>query len=195
MRSECRLGVPNRHWTLKATSVARLWNYADGGSHSVVPGRQCCGLRVRDVATDRQPVGTRDGDVFIQTWAAVAASNKNARRVRRTSESALSFDDMLAALRDDGYFIGVVIDEAHLNFGASAKVAAEFYLDHIRPDFTILATATPNDDKLDAFEAKARIEVASRVVAPRSDVVAAGLNKESLKPDRLSSSPGFPLTR
>ncbi len=142
---------------------------------------QCGGLRVRDVATDRQPVGTRDGDVFIQTWAAVAAGNKNARRVRRTSESAMSFDDMIAALRDDGYFIGVVIDEAHLNFGASAKAAADFYLNHIRPDFTILATATPNDDKLDAFEAKAGIEVASRVVVPRDDVVAAGLNKVGLK--------------
>ena len=30
---------------------------------------QCGSLRVRDVATDREPVGTRDGDVFIQTWA------------------------------------------------------------------------------------------------------------------------------
>lgn len=143
--------------------------------------KQCGGLRIRDVAKDREPTGTRDGDVFIQTWAAVAASNKDARKVRRTSESALSFDDMIASLRDVGFFVGVVIDEAHLNFGASAKVAAEFYLEHIRPDFTILATATPNDDKLDAFERTADIEVASRVVVPRSDVVEAGLNKVGLK--------------
>jgi type III restriction enzyme len=46
---------------------------------------QCGGLRVRDVAKDREPTGTRDGDVFIQTWATVAASNKDARKVRRTS--------------------------------------------------------------------------------------------------------------
>ena len=142
---------------------------------------QCGGLRVRDVAKDREPTGTRDGDVFIQTWAMVAASNKDARKVRRTSEAALSFDDMIASLRDAGFFVGVVIDEAHLNFGASAKVAAEFYLEHIRPDFTILATATPNDDKLDAFERIAGIEVASRVVVPRSEVVEAGLNKVGLK--------------
>lgn len=142
---------------------------------------QCGGLRVRDVARDREPTGTRDGDVFIQTWATVAASNKDARRVRRTSEAALSFDDMIASLRDAGFFVGVVIDEAHLNFGASAKVAAEFYLHHIRPDFTILATATPNDEKLEAFERTAGIEVASRVVVPRADVVEAGLNKVGLK--------------
>ena len=142
---------------------------------------QCGGLRVRDVVSDRAPAATRDGDVFIQTWATVAARNKNARRVRRTSESNLSLDDMLAELRDRRYFIGVVIDEAHLNFGASAKVAADFYLRHLRPDFTLLATATPNDDKLDAFREKAQIEVASRIIVPRSDVVAAGLNKVGLK--------------
>lgn len=142
---------------------------------------QCGGLRIRDVAKDREPTGTRDADVFIQTWATVAASNKDARKVRRTSEAALSFDDLIASLRDAGFFVGVVIDEAHLNFGASAKVAAEFYLEHIRPDFTILATATPNDDKLDAFERIAGIEVASRVVVPRAEVVDAGLNKVGLK--------------
>ncbi|WP_430449262.1 DEAD/DEAH box helicase [Rhodophyticola sp.] len=142
---------------------------------------QCGGLRVRDVAKDREPNGTRDGDVFIQTWATVAASNKDARKVRRTSEAALSFDDLIASWRDAGFFVGVVIDEAHLNFGASAKVAAGFYLDHIQPDFTILATATPSDEKLDAFEQKAGIEVASRVVVPRSEVVEAGLNKVGLK--------------
>lgn len=142
---------------------------------------QCGGLRVRDVAKDREPNGTRDGDVFIQTWATVAASNKDARKVRRTSEAALSFDDLIASWRDAGFFVGVVIDEAHLNFGASAKVAAGFYLDHIQPDFTILATATPSDEKLDAFEQKAGIEVASRVVVPRAEVVDAGLNKVGLK--------------
>jgi hypothetical protein len=142
---------------------------------------QCGGLRVRDVAKDREPKGTRDGDVFIQTWATVAASNKDARKVRRTSEASLSFDDLIASWRDAGFFVGVVIDEAHLNFGASAKVAAGFYLDHIQPDFTILATATPSDEKLEAFERTAGIEVASRVVVPRSEVVEAGLNKVGLK--------------
>jgi len=141
---------------------------------------QCGALRVRDISKDREPVGTRDGDVFVQTWGAVAANNKDARKVRRSKESALSLDDMIETLRDDGFFVGVVIDEAHLNFGASAQAAANFYLNTLKPDFTILATATPNDDKLDAFEDKAGIEVASRVIVPRDDVVLSGLNKEGL---------------
>lgn len=142
---------------------------------------QCSGLRLRDLNKDRASIGSRDGDVFVQTWATVATNNKDARKVRRSAEAALSLDDMIANLRGSGYFIGVVIDEAHLNFGASAAVAGDFYLEHLRPDFTILATATPNDDKLIAFEKKAKIEVASRYTVPRSDVVIAGLNKVGLK--------------
>lgn len=141
---------------------------------------QCGALRVRDITKDREPVGTRDGDVFVQTWSAVAANNKDARKVRRSKESALSLDDMINELRDDGFFVGVVIDEAHLNFGASATAAADFYLNALKPDFTILATATPNDSKLEAFEEEAGIQVASRVIVPRGDVVDAGLNKVGL---------------
>lgn len=141
---------------------------------------QCSALRVRSISKDRVPMGTRDGDVFVQTWGAVAANDKDARKVRRTKESSLSLDDMIKTLRCDGFFVGVVIDEAHLNFGASAKAAADFYLNALKPDFTVLATATPNDDKLEAFEEKAGIEVTSRVIVPRADVVLAGLNKEGL---------------
>ncbi len=141
---------------------------------------QCGALRLRDIYSDREPAGTRDGDVFLQTWAAVAAHNKEARTVRRRKEDALSLDDVVASLRDAEFFIGVVIDEAHLNFGASATAAANFYLDVLKPDFTVLATATPNDEKLAQFEEKAGIEVASRVVIDRGQVVDAGLNKRGL---------------
>lgn len=151
---------------------------------------QAGSLRLRDVSKDREPSGTHDGDVFIQTWATVAAKNANARKVRRTSESTLSLDDLIAEWRSNGFFVGVVIDEAHLNFGANANAAASFYLETLRPDFTILATATPNDDKLEAFETRAGIEVASRVVIPRSEVVDAGLNKVGLKLGVIQFRPG-----
>lgn len=140
---------------------------------------QCPSLKLRDVTRDRSALLTGDGDVFIQTWALVATTRKDARKVRRKDEIA-SLDDMLGDLRDRGVRIGVVIDEAHLNFGTTAKAAADFYLNILRPDFTILATATPNDDKLEAFEAAAGVTVENRVIISRRQAVAAGLNKKGL---------------
>lgn len=151
---------------------------------------QCPGIRLRDLTADRVATGARDGDVFVQTWSAVAANNKDARRVRRTREDGLSLDDMLVTLRDSGVSIGVVIDEAHLNFGVSAGAAATFYLDVLQPDFTLLATATPNDEKLEAFERAAGVEVESRVIVARDLVVAAALNKRGLMLGYLRMNPG-----
>jgi hypothetical protein len=151
---------------------------------------QCPGLRLRELASDRSVAGVRDGDVFVQTWSAVAANNKEARKVRRESESELSLDQMITSLRAMDFAVGVVIDEAHLNFGASANAAAKFYLEALQPDFTLLATATPNDSKLEAFEAAADVAVANRVVIPRQRVVDAGLNKRGLMLGYLTMSPG-----
>ena len=136
---------------------------------------QCASLRLRDVAKDRSALMARDGDVFVQTWALVATTRKDARKVRTRGEDAPALDDMLADLRERGVRIGVVIDEAHLNFGASAKAAASFYLEVIRPDFTLLATATPNDEKLIEFETRAGVTVENRIIVSRDQVVLAGL--------------------
>lgn len=141
---------------------------------------QCPSLRLRDVSEDRSAIMARDGDVFVQTWALVATTRKDARKVRTRGEDAPALDDMLADLRERGVRIGVVIDEAHLNFGASAKAAASFYLDVMRPDFTLLATATPNDEKLIDFEARAGVTVENRIIVSRDQVVRAGLNKVGL---------------
>lgn len=141
---------------------------------------QCGSLRLRDLTKDREASGARDGDVFVQTWAALAARNADSKRVRRTTERVLSADDMIADLRADGFQIGVVIDEAHLNFGTNAGAAADLYLNVLSPDYTILATATPHDDKLEQFERSAGLVVANRIVIDRAQVVAAGLNKVGL---------------
>jgi hypothetical protein len=50
----------------------------------------------------------------------VATTNREARRLRRSGERALSLDDLITELRDSGWFIGCVIDEAHVNFGLKA---------------------------------------------------------------------------
>ncbi|ATX65220.1 DEAD/DEAH box helicase [Roseinatronobacter bogoriensis] len=141
---------------------------------------QCGALRQRDVYADREASAARDGDVFVQTWASVAVIKKESRKVRSDKEGALSVDSMIEELRERGFRIGVVIDEAHLNFGSGAKATADFFLNVLSPDFTVLATATPNDAKLEKFERDAGLKVASRVTVSRDAVVKAGLNKIGL---------------
>ena len=141
---------------------------------------QCGALRQRDVYADREASAARDGDVFVQTWASVAVVKKESRKVRSDKEASLSVDSMIAESRERGFRIGVVIDEAHLNFGSGAAATAEFFLNVLSPDFTVLATATPNDAKLEKFERDAGLKVASRVTVAREAVVKAGLNKIGL---------------
>jgi hypothetical protein len=176
-----------------STAMPTVWFWFAPYSGLVAQSRdalaeQCPRLGLRDLMTDRE-TSARDGDVFLQTWATVAANNREARRVRRDDE-VRSLDAMLATLRADGYLIGIVIDEAHLNFGASAGVAARFYLDVLQPDLTLLATATPNDAKLEAFEAAAAVSVETRVVVDRGSVVSEGLNKLGLMTGILRFNPG-----
>lgn len=141
---------------------------------------QCGALRQRDVYADREASAARDGDVFVQTWASVAVVKKESRKVRTDKEASLSVDSMIAELRERGFRIGVVIDEAHLNFGSGAAATADFFLKVLSPDFTVLATATPNDAKLEKFERDVGLKVASRVTVSRDAVVKAGLNKIGL---------------
>lgn len=141
---------------------------------------QCPGLRVRDLKTDRDPAAARDGDVFFATWASVASAKKDAKVARRVDDDATSIDLTIAALRADGWYVGAVIDEAHANFGGSAKQAAEFYLKVLRPDFTLLATATPKDKALEDFEKATGMKV-NRVEVSREAVVHACLNKVGVK--------------
>ncbi len=57
---------------------------------------------------------------------------------------ALSLDEFIPELRQAGFRIGVVVDEAHHGFTKAAE-AVRFYREIMRPDFTLLITATPDD--------------------------------------------------
>ena len=142
---------------------------------------QCPGLRIRDPKVDRGVAGSRDGDIFIMTWASMASASKDARLARKDREEAPGIDLMIAALRAADFYIGAVIDEAHVNFGTSAKQAAAFYLEVLRPDFTFLATATPKDEEMDRFRQHANIGKGNRIEIGRREVVKACLNKVGIK--------------
>lgn len=138
------------------------------------------GLRVRDLQGDRKTRGTKSGDVYVTTWASVAASNVATRKVRSGGESVLSLDDLIAELRADGFRIGAVVDEAHHGF-ATAKEAVRFYRESLKPDFTLMITATPDDADVEKFKKAAGIGHLHRIRVSRKEAVDAGLIKDGIK--------------
>jgi type III restriction enzyme len=157
------------------TPFATLVEQAKGAIKSTFVG-----LRVRDLQGDRKTRGTKSGDVYVTTWASVAASNAATRKVRSGGEFVLSLDDLIDELRADGFRIGAVVDEAHHGF-ATAKEAVRFYRESLKPDFTLMVTATPDDADVKKFKKAAGIEYLHRIRVSRKDAVDAGLIKDGIK--------------
>lgn len=147
---------------------------------SVALKKQFAGLRVRDIQVDRLAMGTCSGDVFVSTWAAVAANNEKARRLRRDGDLSLSLDSLIPSLRELGFHIGVVVDEAHHTFG-SATEAVRFYTEVMQPEFTLLITATPDDTDVEKFKRTTGIAELHRITVSRQDAVDAGMIKSGIK--------------
>ncbi|MCR6654336.1 MAG: DEAD/DEAH box helicase family protein [Opitutus sp.] len=138
------------------------------------------GLRIRPIRTDRQPEGTRSGDTWVATWQSVAARDADARKLRADAEATLSIDSMVAALREEGFQVGAIIDEAHHGFGHGTQ-ALEFFRTILRPEFTLLVTATPDDEDAEDFKRAAGIMHLRRVTIGRDEPVAEGLIKPSVR--------------
>lgn len=140
----------------------------------------CPGLRIRDLRTDRQPAGTQSGDTWVATWQSVAARDAEARKIRADSEVAPSVDNMIQRLRADGFKIGVIVDEAHHGF-AHGTQALEFFTQVMRPEFTLLVTATPDDEDAEKFKRAAGFLQLRLIVIGRQEPVAEGLIKPSVR--------------
>lgn len=137
-------------------------------------------LRVRDLAAHRVASETRRGDVFVATWQSVAAANADSRKVRQDAETGPALESFLMALRAAGFRLGVVVDEAHHGFGKGTQ-ALRFYGEVLRPEFTLLVTATPDDADAEAFRKAAGFATLHRCSVSRADAVAAGLLKPAVK--------------
>lgn len=157
------------------TPFATLVEQAKGAIKSTFVG-----LRVRDLQADRKTRGTKSGDVYVTTWASVAASNAATRKVRSGGEFVLSLDELIDELRAEGFRIGAVVDEAHHGF-ATAKEAVRFYRESLKPDFTLMVTATPDDADVEKFKKAAGIENLHRIRVSRKEAVDAGLIKDGIK--------------
>jgi hypothetical protein len=138
------------------------------------------GLKIRDLSSDRIATKALSGDVFVTTWASVAASNASTRIFRKNGDASVSLDDFIVELREQGFRIGVVIDEAHHTF-TKASEAVKFYRDILSPEFSLLITATPNDADVDKFKKAAGIAEIHKIQVSREDAVDVGLIKEAVK--------------
>lgn len=136
-------------------------------------------LRIRDIKNDRYTEHARSGDVYVTTWAAVATSNADSRKARVGDESSPGLDEMIAALRDEGYEIGVIVDEAHHGFH-KAQEAVRLYCDVLSPEYTLMVTATPKDPDVTAFSNTTGI-IPQKISVSRADCINAGLIKKGLK--------------
>lgn len=145
---------------------------------------QFAGLRLRTLTEDRTPAGSRKGDVFVTTWQLVATRAKDSRNVRKTGERNPSIDDLVAALREQGMRIGVVVDEAHHGFHGDTQ-AAQFFRGVLKPEYTILVTATPDDEDLADLQKRMQFGRVQRISISRADAVGPGpgqgLIKEGIK--------------
>lgn len=138
------------------------------------------GLRLRTLVEDRNPIGTRTGDVFVTTWGLVATRVRDRRSVRQSGEQHDSVDDLIVALREMGFRIGVVVDEAHHTFKGD-NVAAQFFREVIKPEYTILVTATPDDADLADLKTRMQIGIIHKVGLSRNDAVGPGPEEGLIK--------------
>lgn len=137
-------------------------------------------LHLRELADDRTAAMSRRGDVFVTTWQTVATRVKDKRNVRKEGDTNPSIDTLLESLRAQGLRIGVVVDEAHHGFGAKSE-AAKFFRDVLKPEYTILITATPDESEVKDFEKAMGIEELQRIRVSRADAMDAGLIKAGVK--------------
>ena len=138
------------------------------------------GLRLRELSEDRQAADSRSGDVFVTTWQTVATKVKDSRNVHRPGEQNLTIEELVAALRKKKLRLGVVVDEAHHGFHGDTQ-AAKFFREVLRPEYTILITATPDDADVKEFEQAMGIAELQRICVSRADAVESGLVKTGIR--------------
>ncbi|HOY68139.1 MAG TPA: DEAD/DEAH box helicase family protein [Candidatus Ozemobacteraceae bacterium] len=138
------------------------------------------GLTVKDLRNERTVAGVKSGDIFVTTWGSVAANTAESRKARTNSDTALSLDRLVPALKGLGYQLGVIVDEAHHGF-KKAPEAISFYMNVLAPEYTVMVTATPKDKDIETFKQATGFEEIHKISISRWDCVIADLIKTGVK--------------
>jgi type III restriction enzyme len=151
------------------------------------------GLRLRELADDRQVADSRAGDVFVTTWQAVATKVRDSRNVNKPGEQNPTVEELVGGLWDKGLRVGVVVDEAHHGFFSAGSVetqAMRFFREVSRPEYTVLVTATPDDADIARFQKAIGLARLNRITISRREPVEEGLIKEGIKCVAYFAPPG-----
>lgn len=126
--------------------------------------------------TEGKSTSPASGQVLISTAQAVAKSrSRKEDYTDGTDDVQRSLSDLRDLARSRGMRIGLVVDEAHIGLAAQTEFGE--FARWLRPDCLLMASATPKDDRLAEFMAKAGYEGNEAFQVARDEVVHARLNK------------------
>lgn len=138
-------------------------------------------VQPRDLAKERSISNHAPGDVWMTTTAYLTNSRSN---LQDDTERSVSLPTFVASVRAQGFQVGLVVDEAHIAADSTTRFG-EVIRHVVRPDLVITATATPKDERLEAFLMSIGQSRRRNFSVTRGDVVREYLNKESLRVLRL----------
>lgn len=124
-----------------------------------------CEVKVTSLSDITRDKVLDKNEIMFFNWSKIKTRNKQGRKLRRENEQEISWDRMLQQTHDQDRGIILIIDEAHIGSGT---LLTEDEIKLINPRIIIKVTATHRDKGVD-------------VAVEHSDVVKAGLIKESIK--------------
>lgn len=120
------------------------------------------------------------GLVLLSTAQAVArARDRNKAYDADGDDDQRTMATYIARARGKNLRIGLVVDEAHIGLDKGTEFGK--FAHWLKPDFMVMATATPRDDRLLEFVNQAGMSAYESFAASRDEVVAARLNKRYIE--------------
>jgi type III restriction enzyme len=122
----------------------------------------------------------RAGTVLLSTAQAVARARDRTTGYQSDGDDTVrTLAEMLARARAQGLAIGLVVDEAHIGLDTGTEFGQ--FAQWVNPNFLILATATPKDERLQQFFDRAGRVAYESFSVSRLEAVEARLNKRYIE--------------
>ena len=120
------------------------------------------------------------GQVLVSTVQGVAsAKSRKAGYTDKADDDRRSLATFFELARGRGLEIGLVVDEAHIALDSATEFG--HFVKWLKPDYLLMASATPKDARLNEFIAGAGNIAFKAFSVSRADVVAERLNKPWLE--------------